>query len=171
LEAHASFRKEFIMAKLKIVKVGDDTLRKVCRPVEKITPRVLQLLDDMVDTMRDAGGVGLAAPQVGILRQIVVIEVEEGEVIELINPKIIAFAGEQEGMEGCLSLPNQWGIVKRPMHVTVRAMNRKGEIFDVSGSELLARAFCHELDHLSGKLYPDCAERMLSKDEIEEMGY
>jgi len=159
------------MAKLQIVKIGDDVLRKACRPVEKITPRVLQLLDDMVDTMRDAGGVGLAAPQVGILRQIVVIEVEEGEVIELINPKIIAFAGEQEGMEGCLSLPGQWGIVKRPMHVTVRAMNRHGETFDISGSELLARAFCHELDHLAGKLYPDCAERMLTREEIEELGY
>ena len=157
------------MAKLKIVKVGDDTLRKVCRPVDKITPRVLTLLDDMVETMRAAGGVGLAAPQVGILRRIVVIEVEEGQVLELINPKIIAFAGEQEGLEGCLSLPGQWGIVKRPMHVTVRAMNRKGETVDYTGNELLARCFCHELDHLDGKLYPDAAERMLTKEEIEEL--
>lgn len=156
------------MAKLKIVKVGDETLNKVCRPVDKITPRVLTLLDDMIETMRDAGGVGLAAPQVGILRRIVVIEVEEGQVLELINPKIIAYAGEQEGLEGCLSLPGQWGIVKRPMHVTVRAMNRHGEIVDYSGSELLARCFCHELDHLDGKLYPSCAERMLSREEIEE---
>lgn len=157
------------MAKLQIVKVGDDTLRKVCRPVDKITPRVLTLLDDMVQTMRDAGGVGLAAPQVGILRRIVVIEVEEGTVLELINPKIIAFAGEQEGLEGCLSLPGQWGIVKRPMHVTVRAMNRKGETVDYTGSELLARCFCHELDHLDGKLYPDVADRMLTKEEIDEL--
>lgn len=157
------------MAKLKIVKEGDETLRKVCRPVENITPRVLQLLDDMVDTMRDAGGVGLAGPQVGVLRRIVVIEVEEGKVLELINPKIIAFAGEQEGLEGCLSLPGKWGVVKRPMHVTVRAMNRHGETVDYSGSELLARCFCHELDHLDGKLYPDVAERMLSKDELEEL--
>ena len=157
------------MAKLKIVKLGDETLRKGCRPVDKITPRVHQLLDDMVQTMRDAGGVGLAAPQVGILRRIVVIEVEEGQVLELINPKIIAFAGEQEGLEGCLSLPGQWGIVKRPMHVTVRAMNRNGETVDYSGSELLARCFCHELDHLDGKLYPDVAERMLTKEEIEEL--
>ena len=156
------------MAKLKIVKVGDETLGKVCRPVDKITPRVLQLLDDMIDTMRDAGGVGLAAPQVGVLRRIVVIEVEEGNVLELINPKIIAFAGEQEGLEGCLSLPGQWGIVKRPMHVTVRAMNRKGETVDYTGSELLARCFCHELDHLDGKLYPSVAERMLTPEEIEE---
>ena len=157
------------MAKLKIVKVGDETLAKVCRPVDKITPRVLQLLDDMIETMRDANGVGLAAPQVGILRRIVVIEVEEGKVIELINPKIIAFAGEQEGLEGCLSLPGQWGIVKRPMHVTVRAMNRKGETVDYTGSELLARCFCHELDHLEGKLYPSVAERMLTPEEIKEL--
>ena len=157
------------MAKLKIVKEGDETLRKVCRPVENITPRVLQLLDDMVDTMRDAGGVGLAGPQVGVLRRIVVVEVEECKVLELINPKIIAFAGEQEGLEGCLSLPGKWGVVKRPMHVTVRAMNRHGETVDYSGSELLARCFCHELDHLDGKLYPDVAERMLSKDELEEL--
>ena len=158
-----------IMAKLKIVKVGDEVLNKVCRPVDKITPRVLTLLDDLVETMREAGGVGLAAPQVGILRRIVVIEVEEGQVLELINPKIIAYAGEQEGLEGCLSLPGQWGIVKRPMHVTVRAMNRHGETVDYSGSELLARCFCHELDHLDGKLYSSVAERMLTREEIEEL--
>lgn len=157
------------MAKLKIVKIGDDTLKKVCRPVEKITPRVLQLLDDMKETMRDADGVGLAGPQVGVLRRIVVIEVEEGNVLELINPKIIAYAGEQEGMEGCLSLPGQWGIVKRPMYVTVRAMNRHGETVEYKGSGLLARCFCHEIDHLDGKLYPDVAERMLTREEIEEL--
>ena len=165
----APHRKECAMAKLQIVKEGDDTLRKVCRPVDKITPRVEQLLDDMIETMRAANGVGLAAPQVGVLRRIVVIEVEEGQVLELINPKIIAFAGEQEGLEGCLSLPGKWGIVKRPMHVTVRAMNRKGDIVDYSGSELLARCFCHELDHLDGKLYPDVCERMLTKEELEEL--
>lgn len=157
------------MAKLKIVKEGDDTLRKVCRPVEKITPRLLTLLDDMAETMRAANGVGLAAPQVGILRRVVVIEVEEGELIELINPKIIAFSGENEGLEGCLSVPGKWGVVKRPMHVTVRAMNRKGEIVDYTGSDLLARCFCHELDHLDGKLYIDVADRMLTADELEEM--
>ena len=145
------------MAKLKIVKVGDDVLRKKCRPVEEITPKILRLLDDMAETMRNANGVGLAAPQVGILRRIVVIEVEEGNLIELINPKIIAYAGEQEGSEGCLSVPNKWGTVKRPMHVTVRALNRHGEEFEVTGSELLARALCHELDHLDGKLYIDIA--------------
>ena len=148
------------MAKLKIVKIGDDTLRKVCRPVEKITPRTLMLLDDMVETMRAANGVGLAAPQVGVLRRVVVIEVEEGKVIELINPKIIAYSGEQTDTEGCLSVPGRSGTVTRPRHVTVRAVNRRGESFDITGSDLLARAFCHELDHLDGKLYVDIAESM-----------
>lgn len=143
------------MAKLKIVKYGDETLRKVCRPVDKITPRTITLLDDMIETMRAADGVGLAAPQVGVLRRIVVIEVEEGEVYELINPRIVAFAGEQQEQEGCLSVPGRWGITKRPMHVTVRALNRHGQEIQVSGSGLLARAFCHELDHLDGKLFID----------------
>ena len=148
------------MAKLKIVKVGDDVLRKKCRPVDEITPKIIRLLDDMIETMRDAQGVGLAAPQVGILRRIVVIEVEEGNLIELINPKIIAFAGEQDGTEGCLSVPGKWGMVKRPMYVTVRATNRYGKEFELTGSELLARAICHELDHLDGKLYIDIARNI-----------
>lgn len=148
------------MAKLKIVKVGDDILRKKCRPVDEITPKIITLLDDMAETMHEANGVGLAAPQVGILRRIVIIEVEEGNLIELINPKIIAYAGEQDGTEGCLSVPGKWGMVKRPMHVTVRATNRHGEEFELTGSELLARAICHELDHLDGKLYIDVARNI-----------
>lgn len=148
------------MAKLKIVKVGDPVLRGISRPVEKITPRTIQLLDDMIDTMRAADGVGLAAPQVGVLRRIVVIETPNEGLIELINPKIIAFAGEQRSEEGCLSIPGKYGITIRPMHVTVRAMNRKGETFDINGSGLLAKAFCHEIDHLDGKLYIDCAIKM-----------
>ena len=148
------------MAKLQIRKVGDECLRKTCRPVDAITPRVLTLLDDMRDTMRAANGVGLAAPQVGVLRRIVVIEVEPGEVIELINPRIIAYSGEQDGQEGCLSVPGRWGMVKRPMHVTVRALNRKGEEVEITGHELLARCFCHELDHLDGTLYIDKAYDM-----------
>ena len=156
------------MAKLKIVKVGDEVLRKKCRPVEEITPKILRLLDDMAETMRQANGVGLAAPQVGILRRIVVIEVEEGNLIELINPKIIAYAGEQDGTEGCLSVPGKWGMVKRPMHVTVRATNRHGEEFDVTGSELLARALCHELDHLDGKLYIDIASSIETVPQDEQ---
>jgi peptide deformylase len=154
------------MAKLKIRKVGDDCLRKVCRPVEEITPRVLTLLDDMTETMRAADGVGLAAPQVGILRRIVVIEVEEGNVLELINPKIIATAGEQEGAEGCLSVPGRYGLVTRPKHVTVRATNRKGEEYEVTAHDFLARAFCHEIDHLDGHLYLEKVTRMLDEEEL-----
>ena len=150
------------MAKLKIVKFGDETLRKVCRPVDEITPKIKRLLDDMIDTMHDADGVGLAAPQVGILRRVVVIECVEGEILELVNPKIIAFAGTQEAQEGCLSIPGEAGITRRPMHVTVRAQDRNGNEVEYSGSDLLARAFCHELDHLDGKLYTDCAIRMLN---------
>ena len=145
------------MAKLKIVKYGDDTLRKTCRPVDTITPRVLTLLDDMVETMHAADGCGLAAPQVGILRRIAVVEVEPGEIYEMINPKIIARAGTQEESEGCLSLPGKWGTTHRPMHVTVRYTNRHGETVEASGSGLLARAFCHELDHLDGVLFIDNA--------------
>lgn len=143
------------MAKLKILKYGDETLRRVCRPVDKITPRILTLLDDMLETMRAANGCGLAAPQVGVLRRVVVVEVEEGKPIELINPRIIAFSGSQCEQEGCLSLPDRWGKTIRPAHVTVRALNRNGEEFDITGSDLLARALCHELDHLDGKLFID----------------
>lgn len=143
------------MAKLKIVQYGDDTLRKVCRPVESITPRVCRLLDDMLETMHGANGCGLAGPQVGVLRRIAVVEVEEGKPIELINPKIVAYAGEQREEEGCLSIPGRWGRTVRPRFVTVHATNRKGEMFEVKGSDLLARALCHEIDHLDGKLFID----------------
>ena len=153
------------MAKRKIVQYGDDTLRRVCRPVDTITKNVLTLLDDMAETMRAADGVGLAAPQVGILRRIVVIETEPGQLIELINPKIIAMAGEQEGSEGCLSLPGQFGMVKRPKYVTVRATDRFGKEFEMNGTDLLARAFCHEIEHLDGKLFIDSAEYMLEEDD------
>ena len=143
------------MAVLKIVKFGDETLRKVSRPVEEITPRIKTLIDDMIQTMRASGGCGLAAPQVGVLRRIAVIEVEDGKVYELINPKIIAFAGEQTESEGCLSNPGEYGITRRPKAVTVRATDRNGKEYDLSGTDLLARAICHECDHLDGKLYID----------------
>ena len=152
------------MAKLQIRKLGDEVLRKTCRPVDEITPRILTLLDDMVETMRAADGCGLAAPQVGILRRIVVVEVEPGEVYELINPKIITFSGEEEDREGCLSVPGQWGLVKRPVNVTVRALNRHGETVEITGHDLLARCFCHELDHLDGTLYIDKATSMCDND-------
>lgn len=148
------------MAKLKIVKEGDEILRKRSREVTEITPKIVTLLDDMAETMRLADGCGLAAVQVGILRRIVVIEVEQGKLIELINPKIIAFSGEQDDYEGCLSVPDRQGKVKRPMYVTVRGMNRHGETVEINGSELLARAICHELDHLDGKLFIDRATEL-----------
>ena len=149
------------MAKLKIVKFGDPLLRKVSRPVDEITPRILTLLDDMRDTMRAAEGCGLAAVQVGVLRRIAIIEVEEGVVYELINPKIVAFAGEQQEQEGCLSNPGNAGITKRPKAVTVRALDRNGKEFELRGTDLLARAICHECDHLDGKLYTDVQIRSL----------
>ena len=156
------------MAKLKIVKFGDPILRKVSRPVDAITPRIITLLDDMIETMRAAEGCGLAAVQVGVLRRICVIEVEEGNVIELINPKIIAYAGEQNEQEGCLSNPGEYGITKRPSAVTVRAMNRHGEEFEVTGTDLLARAICHECDHLDGKLYVDVQIRAMTEKDFRK---
>lgn len=156
------------MAILNIVKEGDPVLRKICRPVTEITPRTLQLLDDMKETLHKADGCGLAAPQVGVLRRIALVEVEKGKLYELINPEIIAREGTQNEMEGCLSIPGEWGITERPEKVTVRAMNRNGEMYEVSGEGLMARALCHELDHLDGVLYKDKAIHMLTKEEIEE---
>ena len=153
------------MAKLKIRTLGDEVLSQQCRPVEKITPRTLTLLDDMIETMRRADGCGLAAPQVGILRRIAVVEVNEGEVIELINPEIIAREGEQEEAEGCLSIPGRFGITKRPQRVTVRATDRNGNVFEVTGEDLLARALCHEIDHLDGHLFTERTIRMLDEED------
>ena len=152
------------MALRKIRTLGDSVLTKVAKPVTEINEKIKELAYDMLDTMYTANGVGLAAPQVGVLRRIVVVETEPGNVIELINPKIIARAGEQTGTEGCLSVPGKCGTVTRPMHVTVRALNRHGEEFEISGSELTARAFCHELDHLDGKLYVDVADEMFDNN-------
>ena len=154
------------MAILKIVKEGDETLRKVCREVEEITPRITRLLDDMKDTLKKADGVGLAAPQVGVLRRICIVENEEGKIYELINPKIIAKSSErQHELEGCLSIPGKWGKTDRPMSVTVEALNRKGEKYQVSGSGITARCFCHEIDHLDGILFIDNAEEIFTPDE------
>ena len=159
------------MALRNIVKDGDPILEKRCRPVEKFDAKLHTLLDDMAETMHHANGVGLAAPQVGMLRRVVVIDIspEQNEVLELVNPKIIAFSGEQEGNEGCLSFPGQWGIVKRPEYVKVKAQNRFGEEFEAEGKGLLARAFCHEIDHLNGIVFKEVAERMLTKKEINQM--
>lgn len=146
------------MAIRKIRLDGDDVLRKTCKPVEKMTPRIQTLIDDMFDTMYEANGVGLAAPQVGILKRIVVIDICEGEAYALINPQIVAADGEQEGDEGCLSLPGLVGTVKRPQHVICKAYDRDMNEITVEGEGLLARAICHELDHLDGILYKDKAE-------------
>ena len=152
------------MALRNIVKDPDARLRKVCRPVKEITPHILQLLDDMAETMVYADGVGLAAPQVGVLRRVVVIDVGDG-LIELINPEIIEFSGEQTGQEGCLSCDDRRGIVTRPNKVTVRAMDRDGNVREITGEGLLARAFCHELDHLEGVLFIDKMSRELEEDD------
>ncbi len=157
------------MAIRKIVKEGDDVLTKKCRTVEKFDSRLAQLLDDMAETLHLANGVGLAAPQVGILRRVVIVDIGEG-VIELINPKIIAYSGEQESLEGCLSCPGEWGITRRPEYVKVKAQDRNGKEFTIDGKELLAKAFCHEIDHLEGVIFKQVAVRMLTPAEIEELG-
>ena len=158
------------MAVLNIVKVGQDEglLRKVSRPVTEITPRIHTLLDDMIETMRLADGCGLAAVQVGVLRRIVVIETEPGKVYELINPEIIASSGEQTGLEGCLSVPGKWGIVTRPNVVKVRAQDRFGDWFEAEAEGLMARAFCHEIEHLDGHLYVEHIDHYLSEKELRE---
>lgn len=145
---------------LRNIRVDDDPiLRKNSRKVEAFDQRLEMLIDDMFDTMYDANGVGLAAVQVGVLKQVIVIDTgEEDEKLVLINPEIIATEGEQTGGEGCLSIPGKNGIVTRPQKVTVRALDREGNVFEKTGEDLLARAFCHEIDHLSGILYTDKAE-------------
>lgn len=143
------------MAIRNIVKYGDETLRKIAKPVEKVNKRTAILIDDMADTMYRADGVGLAAPQVGILKRIIVVDIGDGKLFELVNPEIIESSGEQTGAEGCLSLPNKGGSVKRPMNVKVKAMDKNFKPIEVEGSGLLARALCHEIDHLDGILFID----------------
>ena len=152
------------MAIRDIIQEPDESLRKVSRKVDKITPRILALLDDMAETLEQAEGVGLAAPQVGVLRRVVVIDVGEG-LLELINPEIVEVSGEQRGEEACLSCGPRRGIVTRPMQVTVQAQDRNGELQTYTGEGLLARAFCHEIDHLNGQLFLDIMEAELFEDE------
>lgn len=153
------------MAKRTIRLDGDDVLRKECKPIEKMTPRIATLIDDMYETMYEANGVGLAAPQVGILKRLVVIDVGEDEAYTLINPEIIESDGEQTGEEGCLSLPGLQGTVTRPNHVVCKALDENMKEIIVEGEGLLARAICHELDHLDGILYKDHAIDGLYKVE------
>ena len=156
------------MAIRNIVKLGDDILRKVCRTQLTFDDRLATVLDDMADTMYKAEGVGLAAPQVGILRRVVVIDTGD-EILELVNPEIVETSGEQDGMEGCLSVPGEYWMVKRPNYAKVRAQDRHGEWFEAEGEELIARCICHECDHLDGHLYTEIAYRKLTDEEIWEM--
>ena len=158
------------MALRKIITEGDPVLGKVCHPVEKFDAKLHNLIDDMRDTLIDSNGVGLAAPQVGILRRVVLVMDAEENIIELVNPTIIAQEGEQTGFEGCLSVPGLYGQVTRPMKATVRAQDRNGKWFEVSGEELTARCFCHELEHLDGHLFKERVEgKLYTVEELQEM--
>ena len=154
------------MAIRTILTEKEDVLHKVCKPVEKFDERLWVLLDDMRDTLDEANGVGLAAPQVGILRRVVIVDTGE-EILELVNPEMLETSGEQEGPEGCLSVPGKYGIVKRPYIAKVRAQDRNGEWYEVEGEELIARCFCHELDHLDGIVYTEVMERFLLDEELD----
>ena len=153
------------MAIRKILTQGNPLLTKKCHAVSRFDEKLWLMLGDMADTLREARGIGLAAPQVGIMRRIVVIDLAEGELLELINPQIVSAEGEQTGAEACLSVPDQVGIVTRPMTVTLRAQNREGNFFEVTGEALLARAFCHELDHLDGQLYLRLVKHFIDPEE------
>lgn len=155
------------MAIRKIVVQGDSILSKKCRQVTDFNKRLHQLLDDMKDTLAEANGVGLAAPQVGILRRVVIVVNDDDEMMELVNPEIVFQEGEQTGPEGCLSVPGKYGLVTRPNHVRIRAQDRYGSWFEAEGEELTARCFCHELEHLDGHLYVEHIDRFLTEEELE----
>lgn len=159
------------MAIRTILTQGDPALSKVCHPVTRFDDRLADLLDDLRETLTDANGMGLAAPQVGILRRtaVVVLDPETNEMIELVNPEIVDRRGEQDGWEGCLSLPGMWGKVKRPDWVKVRAQDRNGEWFEIEGEELVARCFCHELEHLDGHMYDEHTDRLYTAEELDAM--
>lgn len=146
----------------------ESCLHKVCKPVTNFDWKLHKLLDDMKDTLLDANGVGLAAPQVGILRRVVLVDTGE-EILELINPELVETSGEQYGAEGCLSVPGKYGWVKRPMYATVKAQDRHGNWFEAEGEELIARCFCHELDHLDGIVYTQVMDRFLTDEEYESL--
>ena len=153
------------MALRKILTDKDPALHKVCKPVVTFDAKLHKLLDDMAETLEDANGVGLAAPQVGILRRVVIVDTGE-EILELVNPEMLETDGEQIGPEGCLSVPGKYGLVKRPMVAKVRAQDRFGDWYEVEGEELIARCFCHELDHLDGIVYTQVMDRFLSEEEL-----
>lgn len=157
------------MSLREIITQGDPVLGKVCRPVEKFDDRLHDLLDDMKETLAESNGVGLAAPQIGILRRVVVVVDAEDNMIELVNPVIIDYEGEQTGLEGCLSVPGKYGVVTRPYKATVRAQDRNGEFFEVKGEEIVARCFFHELDHLDGHLFVEHTDRLYTIEELDAM--
>lgn len=157
------------MALREILKRGDPVLDKKAHPVTKFDDKLHTLLDDMNETLEEAGGAGLAAPQVGILRAVVLVADDDDSIIELVNPVIVSAEGEQDGLEGCLSVPGYWGFVTRPAKVRVRAQDRYGKWFEVEGEGIMARCFCHELDHLAGQLYTELADRLYTPEEIDEM--
>ena len=156
------------MALRKIALQGEPCLTKVCRPVTEFNDRLHVLLDDLADTLEDSGGVGLAAPQVGVLRRVCVVLDEEDQLIELVNPEIIRTEGEQTGLEGCLSVPGKYGEVTRPEIVRVRAQDRDGNWFEVEDEGLTARCFCHEIEHLDGHLFVERTDHLLTEEELEE---
>ena len=149
----------------KILTDAEPALHKMCKPVVNFDWRLHMLLKDMKETLIDSGGVGLAAPQVGILRRVVLVDTGE-EILELINPTLVETDGEQEGPEGCLSIPGKYGLVKRPYYAKVRAQDRDGNWYEAEGEELIARCFCHELDHLDGIVYTEVMERFLTEEEM-----
>lgn len=153
-----------------ILTQGDPALGKVCHPVVHFDQKLHDLLDDMKETLIDSNGVGLAAPQIGILRRVVVVVDAEDNMVELINPQIIASDGEQTGLEGCLSVPGKYGVVTRPATATVRAQDRHGNFFEMSGEGIVARCFCHELEHLDGHLFVEHTDRLYTVEELEAMG-
>lgn len=157
------------MALREILKRGDPVLNKKAHPVTQFDERLHSLLNDMHETLDAAGGAGLAAPQVGILRAVVLVANSKDEVVELINPTILSAEGEQEGLEGCLSVPGYWGFVKRPEKVRLKAQDRNGNWFEVEDSGMAARCYCHELDHLDGQLYTELTDRLYTTEEIDEM--
>ena len=157
------------MAIRNIREIGDGVLNKKCKEVKEMTPRTKELIEDMLETMYEANGVGLAAPQVGILKRIVVIDVTGEDPYVMVNPRILEVSGEQTGHEGCLSVPGKTGVVTRPNYVKAVAYNENMELYEVEGTELLARAICHEMDHLEGKLYVDMvAGRLMDVEELED---
>lgn len=158
------------MALRSILTDGDPALHKVCRPVTQFDEKLHDLLDDLKETLAQANGAGLAAPQVGILRRAVIVVDANDQMLELVNPEIIWRSEEtQDGLEGCLSVPGRWGEVERPARVRVRAQDRTGETFEVEGEEIVARCFCHELDHLDGHIFTELTDRLYTQQELDEM--